>query len=148
MCLCIELMDPETNPCRYLVPRVLGFIWCNVIYKCEYSLHIVLNSVNRYLLCHKYGLRQIQRLSGIFVGVCTWLSHCPKVSFLGRYLFHEPEAWGSHHYIIVGPDQPSAYLTKSPKLYNDAHSAFSIELLVQEDALREIVLLSKLDSCL
>ena len=29
----------------------------------------------------------------------------------------------SHHYIIVGPDQPSAYLTKSPKLYNDALSA-------------------------
>ena len=52
----------------------------------------------------------------------------------------------AYHYIIVGPDQPSAYLTKSPKLYNDAHSAFSVKLLVQEDVLPEILLLSKLDS--
>ena len=70
----------------------------------------------------------------------------PKAARKACSLFYEPEAWGSYHYIIVGPDQPSAYLTKSPNLYNDAHSAFGVELLVKEDALPEIVLLSKLDS--
>ena len=63
-----------------------------------------------------------------------------------RYLFLEPEAWGSHHSIIVGPDQTDGEQALQPWSSGLTTMVASVELLVQEDALPEIALLSKLDS--